>query len=256
MCGNGIRCVAKVLYDRDPALRRPALRIETGAGVLACDDRREDGRVRTVTVEMGRPRLHARRDPDAPRRHRRARCEQPISARGRDAQLTGGLDGQPARGDLRRRRGDAARAGRGVRARCSRRRALFPRRTNVEFAHVRSARRDRSRGRGSAAAASRWRAAPARARRSSPPAWRNACRRGRETTVHLPGGPLSITVEKDYSTVRMRGPARSLFEASIDVAPPDEPARTPLAATSGGQNSVPCGRDGVDDAGGGRPRCS
>ena len=34
MCGNGIRCVAKLLYDTDPALRRPTLRIETGAGVL------------------------------------------------------------------------------------------------------------------------------------------------------------------------------------------------------------------------------
>src|SRR5512133_1784513 len=30
MCGNGIRCVAKVLHDRDPALRRPVLRIDTG----------------------------------------------------------------------------------------------------------------------------------------------------------------------------------------------------------------------------------
>ena len=38
MCGNGIRCVAKVLYETDPALRRPNIRIETGAGVLACAD--------------------------------------------------------------------------------------------------------------------------------------------------------------------------------------------------------------------------
>ena len=41
MCGNGIRCVAKLLYETDPALRRPTLRIETGAGVLACDSRRQ-----------------------------------------------------------------------------------------------------------------------------------------------------------------------------------------------------------------------
>ena len=44
MCGNGIRCVAKVLYETDPALRRPTiLRIETGAGVLACALDVEDG---------------------------------------------------------------------------------------------------------------------------------------------------------------------------------------------------------------------
>src|SRR6478736_4246730 len=36
MCGNGIRCVAKVLYESDPALRRPVLRIDTGAGLLEC----------------------------------------------------------------------------------------------------------------------------------------------------------------------------------------------------------------------------
>src|SRR2546423_7414194 len=36
MCGNGIRCVAKHLHDRDPSLRKPALRIATGAGVLTC----------------------------------------------------------------------------------------------------------------------------------------------------------------------------------------------------------------------------
>src|SRR3954468_14247596 len=57
MCGNGIRCVAKFLYETDPAMRRPTLRIETGAGVLACDLDVEMGRVRTVAVDMGRPRL-------------------------------------------------------------------------------------------------------------------------------------------------------------------------------------------------------
>src|SRR4051794_21104126 len=57
MCGNGIRCVAKLLHDTDPALRRPALRIETGAGVLALKLDVEGDRVRTVEVDMGRPRL-------------------------------------------------------------------------------------------------------------------------------------------------------------------------------------------------------
>src|SRR5262249_3780723 len=32
MCGNGIRCVAKFLYDRD-LVRRPSLRIETLSGI-------------------------------------------------------------------------------------------------------------------------------------------------------------------------------------------------------------------------------
>src|SRR5512138_3106262 len=37
MCGNGIRCVAKHLYERDPELRRSPIRIDTLAGVLACE---------------------------------------------------------------------------------------------------------------------------------------------------------------------------------------------------------------------------
>src|ERR1041384_5003976 len=66
MCGNGIRCVAKVLYESDPALRRSPLRIDTGAGLLSCaldidggGEGGEQGRseVRSVAVEMGRPRF-------------------------------------------------------------------------------------------------------------------------------------------------------------------------------------------------------
>ena len=34
MCGNGIRCVAKFVYDHDIA-RKKSMRIETGAGVLS-----------------------------------------------------------------------------------------------------------------------------------------------------------------------------------------------------------------------------
>jgi diaminopimelate epimerase len=57
MCGNGIRCVAKYVYDRGLARRRD-LRVKTGAGVLALrivDER--DGRATRVRVEMGVPRL-------------------------------------------------------------------------------------------------------------------------------------------------------------------------------------------------------
>src|SRR5213593_748374 len=34
MCGNGVRCIAKYLYDHGLS-RKPRLRIETGRGVLA-----------------------------------------------------------------------------------------------------------------------------------------------------------------------------------------------------------------------------
>src|SRR5580693_2632077 len=36
MCGNGVRCVAKYVYDHNIA-RKPTLAIETGAGVLTLE---------------------------------------------------------------------------------------------------------------------------------------------------------------------------------------------------------------------------
>src|SRR5882724_9782642 len=70
MCGNGIRCVAKVLYETDPTLRRPVLKIDTGAGLLTCelnvDVDVDDGHVDSVTVEMGRPRFSRDEIPLAP----------------------------------------------------------------------------------------------------------------------------------------------------------------------------------------------
>lgn len=59
MCGNGVRCVCKFLVDRGQCTSKP-MHVETGAGVLALDyDTDADGRVTTVTVDMGSPRLLA-----------------------------------------------------------------------------------------------------------------------------------------------------------------------------------------------------
>ncbi|HWA98238.1 MAG TPA: diaminopimelate epimerase [Pirellulales bacterium] len=54
MCGNGVRCVAKYVYDHGIA-RRPTLRIETGRGVLALDVEVRHDRVERVRVDMGEP---------------------------------------------------------------------------------------------------------------------------------------------------------------------------------------------------------
>lgn len=62
MCGNGIRCVAKFVYDHGLA-RRDRLRIETGAGILTLDLELADGRVHRVRVDMGQPILTPERIP-------------------------------------------------------------------------------------------------------------------------------------------------------------------------------------------------
>jgi len=62
MCGNGIRCVAKYVYDHGIS-RKPELRIETKAGVLSLSVSTSGGCVDKVRVDMGPPILAAARIP-------------------------------------------------------------------------------------------------------------------------------------------------------------------------------------------------
>ena len=52
MCGNGIRCVAKYLYDSGIA-KKPVLRIETKSGVKECSVMTMCGKAYRITVDMG-----------------------------------------------------------------------------------------------------------------------------------------------------------------------------------------------------------
>ncbi len=58
MCGNGVRCVAKYLFDHGLATK-PQLTIETGRGILTLDLEVEGRRVRRVRVDIGAPILTA-----------------------------------------------------------------------------------------------------------------------------------------------------------------------------------------------------
>src|SRR5207244_11760836 len=54
MCGNGVRCVAKYVYDHGIA-RKETLEIETGRGVLTLALETSRGKVARVRVNMGTP---------------------------------------------------------------------------------------------------------------------------------------------------------------------------------------------------------
>jgi diaminopimelate epimerase len=54
MCGNGLRCVAKFVYDHGIA-QKPRLKIETGRGVLSVDLELKNDKVSRVRVNMGEP---------------------------------------------------------------------------------------------------------------------------------------------------------------------------------------------------------
>jgi diaminopimelate epimerase len=213
MCGNGIRCVAKVLYESDPALRRPLLRIDTGAGLLECEIEVAGSDVRSVTVDMGRPRYTRDEIPLAPGGAARV-LREPIDAAGRSFRFTAVSMGNPhavifvdGADDLR-----ALAETYGPTIEVA---ATFPRRTNVEFARVRGGEIDLvvwERGVGITLACGTGACATAAAA-----ALEERLPRGREIPVHLPGGTLGITVAPDDSSVRMRGPATSVFRAELDL---------------------------------------
>lgn len=58
MCGNGVRCVAKYLHDRG-MVKRSAMNIETGRGMLSIEVIAQSGRESWVRVDMGEPILDA-----------------------------------------------------------------------------------------------------------------------------------------------------------------------------------------------------
>ncbi len=62
MCGNGVRCVAKYVFDHGISDQQH-LKIETGAGLLTLDLDLDDGRVSRVRVDMGQPILDAAKIP-------------------------------------------------------------------------------------------------------------------------------------------------------------------------------------------------
>ena len=56
MCGNGIRCLGKYVYDKG-LTKRKELTIETGGGLRTLELLTADGLVQAVRVDMGRPQV-------------------------------------------------------------------------------------------------------------------------------------------------------------------------------------------------------
>ena len=62
MCGNGIRCVGKFVYDKD-LTNKTTVKIETLAGIKTLILNTKDGKVETARVDMGEPILEAEKIP-------------------------------------------------------------------------------------------------------------------------------------------------------------------------------------------------
>ncbi|MGI5984809.1 MAG: diaminopimelate epimerase [Clostridiales bacterium] len=66
MCGNGIRCVGKYVYDKGMT-ESTRITVESGGSVRTLDLNVEDGKVKTVRVDMGSPELRPQYIPLAER---------------------------------------------------------------------------------------------------------------------------------------------------------------------------------------------
>lgn len=64
MCGNGARCVGKYVYDKGYTCKTD-LKLETGAGIRLLTLYPENGRVKSVKVDMGIPELSPEKIPVA-----------------------------------------------------------------------------------------------------------------------------------------------------------------------------------------------
>ena len=202
MCGNGVRCVAKFVYDQG-LVRKPSLTVETGRGVLALELEIVGGRVRQVRVDMGEPILEAAKIPTtlpgAPS------LNAPLEVGGHTLTVTCVSMGNPHCITFVDAITDAQVLGLGPQVE---RHPAFPRRTNVEF--VRVNRQDDltlrvwERGSGETLACGTGACATAVAGVLTG-------RTGRRVTAHLPGGDLQLYWSEIDNHVYMTGPAVEVF---------------------------------------------
>ena len=208
MCGNGIRGLAKYVYDRGMT-DETTVSVETGAGILRVALTVQDGVVTAATVDMNSPRL-ARRD--IPMRGEPANepvIEQPLEVDGRTFDITCVSMGNPhcvifvddvASFDVT-----------GIGPQIENH-ELFPERTNVEFATVTDREQIRmrvwERGAGETLACGTGAGAAVVASVVTD-------RTERQVQVELPGGELQIEWHEDEH-VFMTGPATEVFSGQVD----------------------------------------
>jgi len=208
MCGNGIRMFARYVYEHG-LTRDRELAVETLAGVIRPRLMVRGGRVASVRVDMGEPRLERS---EIPMRGKPGRViGEALRVDGERYEVTAVSMGNPHCVIFVKEVAEfpVARVGPAIE-----RHRAFPRRTNVEFVQVlgRSALRMRvwERGAGETLACGTGACATLVAAVLNGKADRKA-------TVHLPGGDLKIEWRESDNHVYMTGPAEEVFCGEITV---------------------------------------
>jgi diaminopimelate epimerase len=214
MCGNGLRCVVKELFDRG-GLRKPELAIDTGAGRLLCAIDAEGGVAHSVTVAMGVPRLLRGEIPMAGPAGERC-VEQALEIAGTSRATTCVSMGNPHAVTFVGSRADALQLANTVGPEVERH-PWFPNRTNAEFAYVKSRQEIDlvvwERGCGITLACGTGACATTVAAIVT-----GRADEGIPVRVNLPGGTLEITVQPGLTGVAMKGPATHVFDGDLDLA--------------------------------------
>jgi diaminopimelate epimerase len=209
MCGNATRCIGKYVYDKG-LTDKTDITLETNSGIKYLKLFVNNGKVESVTVDMGKAILNARDIPiDA---DGETYVNQPINVAGKDLRVTCVSMGNPHAiyyvdntKDL-----DLEKIGPGFENH-----KLFPDRVNTEFIRVidRNTLEMRVWERGSGETFACGTGACASVVAS---VLNNYCDIDSEVTVKLRGGDLKITYKKDGNVI-MNGPATLVFDGEIDV---------------------------------------
>lgn len=210
MCGNGIRCLAKFVYDKKMT-NKTSITVETLSGIKTLDLKIEKGKVSLVTVDMGEPILDADKIP---------------VINGFKEKSLNGIDFINVKVELKKftcvsmgnphaicfidniNNIDIAKIGPIIENN-----KCFPNKTNVEFIEIISKNeinmRVWERGTGETLACGTGACASVIA----------SILNGytdRKVTVNLLGGKLEIIWNKEDNHVYMKGPARTVYEGEID----------------------------------------
>ncbi len=208
MCGNGIRCVAKYVYDYG-LTDKTQIAIETKSGIKYLELTLFEGLVSMVTVNMGAPELKAKRIPIVS--DHESVVDEPIEVGGQIYRMTGVSMGNPhavvyidgvAGLDI------------GKIGPLFEKHPRFPDRVNTEFACVidRNTVEMRVWERGAGETLACGTGACAVAVASALNGYT-----GDEVTVKLLGGDLSIRWERETNQVYMTGPATVVFDGEIEI---------------------------------------
>ena len=209
MCGNGIRCVGKYVYDYHLTDKRQ-IRIATKAGIKQLDLNVKNGKVETVRVNMGQPILTPEQIPVSYEGDEKQLIDYTIEAGGVFYQITCVSMGNPhavlflpdiLRTDVKYIGG------------LIEHHKMFPNRTNVEFVHVINKNtiemRVWERGSGETFACGTGACASV-----------IACilhgYTDHKVTVHLLGGDLMVEYDKEANLVYMTGPAVTVYDGETE----------------------------------------